>query len=91
LALQDLKNIGDYIAKDNVTAAHNFVGRLKEKCNLLAESPGIGRKRDELFPNVRSVTEGNYVIFYRQSGDAIEVIRVVHGKRDLGKLKFEDK
>lgn len=88
LAREDLQEIGDYIGKDNPVAAVNFVHRIQGRCVSLAENPGIGRKRDEICPNMRSATEGEYVIFYRTLADGIEIIRVIHGKRDLGKVSF---
>lgn len=90
LAREDFQRIGDYIAKDNPIAAFNFVHRLQERCSSLAEHPGTGHKRDELSPNLRSATEGEYVIFYRTLPDAIEIMRVIHGKRDLSKISFSD-
>jgi len=68
LAVQDLQEIGDYIANDNITAAHRFVQRLEQRCRSLAQRPGIGRKRDELTANP---TVGRCVI--AQGGDDIEV------------------
>ncbi len=88
LARQDFQEIGDYIAKDNPIAAYNFVDRLHQRCISLADHPGTGRKRDEIKPNMRSVTEGDYVIFYRALSDGIEILRVIHSKRDLGKISF---
>lgn len=90
LAREDFLNIGDYIAKDNPIAAFDFVHRLQERCISLAVHPGTGRKRGEIEPTMRSATEGEYVIFYRALPDGIEVIRVIHSKRDLGKISFSD-
>lgn len=88
LAREDFQEIGDYISKDNPVAAVNFIRRIEERCVSLAENPGIGRKRDEICANMRSAAEGEYVIFYRAMKDGIEIIRVIHGKRDLGKVNF---
>lgn len=83
-ALLDLEEIHDYIADDNVTAALNFINRLKSRCSELTSFPGIGRKREEIKTGYRSICEGEYVIFYRlKIADEIEIVRVVHGKRDL--------
>ncbi len=90
LARADFLDIGDYIAKDNPIAAFDFVSRLQERCILLADHPGTGRKRGEIAPTIRSATEGEYVIFYRELTDGIEVMRVIHSKRDLGKTSFSD-
>jgi toxin ParE1/3/4 len=90
LARQDFQDIGDYIAKDNLRAALSFVQRLEGRCLSLSQNPRIGRKRDEVRPNLRSATEGDYLIFYRPLADGIEVMRVVHGSRDTRKILFSD-
>lgn len=87
LARLDLRGIGFYIAQDNIQNAIAFVDRLEARCAKLSESPGTGRKREELGQNVRSATEGDYVIYYRVLGkSSIEILRIVHGKRDQGKI-----
>lgn len=86
LALRDFQDIHDYIAKDNPDAALEFIERLEKRCKRLCEMPGVGRKRDELRPNTRSATEGDYVLFYRKLNGGIEILRVVHGKRDMSNI-----
>ncbi|MCX7045710.1 MAG: type II toxin-antitoxin system RelE/ParE family toxin [Candidatus Sumerlaeota bacterium] len=82
-AIRDVENIHDYIAADKPQAAIRFIRTLEEKCELLAESPGLGKRRDELARGLRSHAVGNYVIFYRPSKSGIEVIRILHGGRDI--------
>jgi len=43
----------------------------------------MGRTRDELVPGLRSLPFGRYVIFYRALDDGSEIVRVLHGARDL--------
>ena len=50
---------------------------------MIADSPMIGRTREELAPGLRSFPVGNHVIFYRSVKNGIEVIRVLHGARDI--------
>lgn len=45
--------------------------------------PESGRKRPDLAPDLRSLPVGNQVIFYRPIPDGIQVIRVLHGARDI--------
>ncbi|MGF1458720.1 MAG: type II toxin-antitoxin system RelE/ParE family toxin [Leptolyngbyaceae cyanobacterium] len=52
----------------------------------IAQFPQIGRKRDELYPNLRSLPYKQYLVFYRLLDDAIEVFRVVSGYQDLTAL-----
>jgi len=46
----------------------------------------MDRCRDELAPGLRSLPVGNYVVFYRGREGGIEVIRVLHGARDIDAL-----
>ena len=82
----DLNEIFDYIAGDNPRAAADFVSEAKQKCRMLAESPEIGTPRGELARSLRSYPLGSYIIFYRPVEDGIEVVRVLHGARDIPKL-----
>lgn len=63
--------------------ADEFLDRIEEKLQLLARNPGLGRKRDELLPGLQSFPIGNYVVFYREIKDGIDVIRVLRGSRDI--------
>jgi toxin ParE1/3/4 len=85
-ALDDLEEIGDYIAKDNKEAAHSFVSRLRNRCFSLVDNPQIGRNRAQLRPQLRSVTESNYIIFYRCSPGLVEIVRILNGARDIEKI-----
>ena len=79
----DLEAIYDYIATDNAVAAATLVTRLEDLATRLAETPGIGRARTELLPDLRSFPFGNYVLFYRPTEGGIEIVRVLHGARDV--------
>ena len=88
-ARSDLKQIWHYIADDNRQRANVFLCTLDDKMKSLAQSPFVGRKRDELMPNLRSFPVGHYVIFYLPNRDGIEVVRVLHGARDIDTLFSE--
>jgi toxin ParE1/3/4 len=60
------------------------------KLRLLAEQPNIGRVRDELAKDMRSFPLGRYVIFYVVLPNGIEVVRVLHGARDLAVIFQSD-
>lgn len=82
----DLNEIWDYIAADNVPAADRLAGKFDDAFALLADHPRIGRIRDEIGPEIRSFAVGNYVILYRAITDGVDIVRVVHGARDFGRL-----
>ncbi|MBI4124955.1 MAG: type II toxin-antitoxin system RelE/ParE family toxin [Deltaproteobacteria bacterium] len=82
-AIRDLTEIYDFIAEDNTMAASRQLDAFEEKCQLLADSPGIGRKREDLANDLRSFPIGSYIIFYRLQNTHIQIIRILHAARDI--------
>ncbi len=87
-AAQDLEKIYEYIAEDNIAAAVKHRQRLENRWFVLLDQPRMGTKRDEIEPDLRSVTEGSYVIFYRILPDGIEIARVLHTSQDMNQAFF---
>lgn len=83
---KDLEEIYTYIADDSLAAADRVMSRLQKHWKLLAENPGIGRKRDNLESGLRSAPEGNYIIFYRAIDSGIELVRILHSSRDFEQI-----
>lgn len=74
-----------FIASDRPGASLNWVIALEERCQKLADNPRWGRKRNDLRPNLRSLPFGRYTLFYRETADGVEILRVLHSARDLEK------
>ena len=85
-ARRDLQEILEYIARDKPGAALRHVERMEEACWWLARNPLVGTARDDLLPLLRCYSVGNYVIFYRPTDKGVDVVRVVHGARDVDRL-----
>ena len=85
LAQSDLRDIRAYIAADNPGMAAQYLNILKEKCQQLANASGLGVKREE-YCGLHKFPVGDYLIFYRPTAEGIDVIRVLHGARDIGRL-----
>ncbi len=79
----DLMEIWVYLAERSIENANSMIQAIGRKCQDCAEMPGIGRRRDDLAPGLRTSAEGSYIICYRVIDDGIEVVRVLHGSRDL--------
>ena len=79
----DILEIWGYIADDSVRAADRWVDELNEKFALWATQPRMGTARDELMVGLRSLSFGRYVVFFESMSYGIDVIRVLHGSRDL--------
>ena len=82
-ASEDLLEIWSYIADDSEANADGFIDKIYETMELLARQPGLGHHRDELAPGIQSFPLGRYIIFYRVVNGAIEIVRVLHGARDI--------
>jgi toxin ParE1/3/4 len=64
--------------------ALRVVHRLRDKCEHLARLPGtLGTARPDLQHGLRSTPCGGYVIFYRYVGDELEILVILHSKRDV--------
>jgi toxin ParE1/3/4 len=90
LAADDILEIWDYIADDSLDAADRWIDRLDVQFQLLATQPLMGRARPELEQALRSFPFGRYGIFYAPLADGIDVVRVLHGARDIDAL-FDDR
>jgi toxin ParE1/3/4 len=82
-ARTDLDEILAYISRDNPVAAGNFLAKIKGKFALLADKPAIGVTRGDLQAGLLGLPIGNYLIFYRRLSGSIEIVRVLHGARDI--------
>ena len=85
-AQQDLEHIFFYIADDNITNAKNFILELEEKIYSLDTMP----ERFALIPeniffgtNYRQIPHKNYRVIFKISGNAVYILRVVHGAKLL--------
>lgn len=84
-AIDDLGDIGDYIAENSEKYAKLTVQKIYERTEIVKSFPQAGRivpeKNEE---NVRELIEGNYRIIYEIiSENLIDVLTVYHSARDL--------
>jgi toxin ParE1/3/4 len=80
-ALSDLEAIGDYIARDNPSAAAKTVTHIFTQVDRLATHPHLGRAGR--VPETRELIVGGtpFVVPYRVRGDTVEVLAVLHAAR----------
>ncbi len=85
-AVQDLNEIGDYIARNNPDAASKLFDAIRQKCVVVAGFPKMGKSYALLSPGLRGFIIDDYIIFYYPRADGIDIARVVSGSRDLESL-----
>jgi len=81
-----LKDIHDYIAEDNPSAAAGVVQGIYEKAQTLRQFPDIGYVyRIEREGEIRILLYGHYRIAYlrRKEKNIIDVLGVFHGALDI--------
>lgn len=87
-AEEELREIWRYIAADSLDAADKVLLRIGEKFDVLQDFPNIGTLRDDIRPGFRMLVEGYYLLLYDYDvgNDAVEVISVIDGRRDLSDM-----
>jgi len=88
-ALRDIDDAVDhYLLEAGVETATRFIGAIEKAFELIAREPGIGSPRyaHELqIPDLRSwgLSAFPYVVLYIVGNGAADVLRVLHGARDI--------
>ncbi len=83
-ALDDLAEIGDFVASDNPDAAARLVDRLLRRVELLARFPRAGRVVHEFEDGaIREVIDPPYRIVYRVRARSVRILTVFEGHRTL--------
>jgi toxin ParE1/3/4 len=83
-AARDVDDIWDYYAAEaSEETADRVVDLIAEAGDGVAAKPARGRSRDTLARGLRSVRSPPYLIFYRVTGTRVEIVRVLHERRDL--------
>jgi toxin ParE1/3/4 len=90
-AQRDFRSILLYTLQQWGSAQRDAYGaELGRAFESLTHSPQIGRARDEVSPGLRSFQVRQHVIYYRFTGGALKVIRILHERMDarryLGQL-----
>ena len=85
----DIDACFSWIAKDNPVAALRVLDAIELTCDVLSRMPGIGSPRYAEIPLVCGIRMlaikdfEKYLLFYLESEDCVDVIRVLHGARDI--------
>ena len=87
-AVEDLRELHAYIARDSEVYARGFVERILAAVEKLSEHSKVGRVVPEANDeNVRELLFQHYRLIYRIEKECIEMLSVIHGARDLSSLE----
>lgn len=78
--------------RESPLAAERFLTSIQKASGQICKSPSIGSPRFCIHPKLTGLRSWvvqdfpSIRIYYLLSGDAIRIIRVLHGKRDVGRV-----
>lgn len=86
-AKEDLRDIRNYIAADSAAAARRVLANFTSAFESLARMPRQGHRRTDLTDKpVLFWPVGSYLIVYNAASQPIQIVRVLHGARDVPNL-----
>ena len=92
-ARDDLLDIYVMIGREQPAAAERYLDRIETKAERLISHPRLGVRRPDIRPSARMLVEAPYLVLYETRPDtddgpveAVEIVRVVDGRRDLKSL-----
>lgn len=93
-AAADLRNIIRHTRHTRQTwslkQARHYRQELELSLKRLAELPGMGRKREEIAPGVRSFRVAEHIACFTSRKGGITILRLLHPSMDVD-LAFEEK
>ena len=83
-AKRDLADVWRYYARvASIEVADKILREIDEAARRLSDDALRWRARDELMPGLRSALVPPYIIFYRIQNGTVEIVRVLHGRRNF--------
>lgn len=90
-AWSDMLAIGQSIAAHSRSRADIFLSQLYDRCQELGHMPfAFAALHRHKSSGIRRRVHGNYLIFYRVTEEAVEILHVLHGAMDYDQVLFPD-
>ena len=80
-AIDDVREAGEYIARDNPAAASCMASRVVEAVEFLSSQPNIGRPGRVVNTRELVVTGTPFLVIYRAHLGNLQVLRILHHAR----------
>jgi len=84
-AALDLAEIWNYLRENaSLAIADRVETTILDRVVLLARTPSIGHRRTDLTEeNVRFFPVYSYLIVYRDNSNPLQIVTIIHGRRDV--------
>ena len=95
-ARRDLVDTAAYLGQRNPDAALRFLAAVEQTLAAVTDAPAMGAKRsygDSRLAGLRMLRVrgfGKHLLFYRETPEGIELVRVLHAARDIGAALGEE-
>lgn len=81
-AERDMRDIWFYTAEHwGIDQAKRYTNEIMDVCHALASGLKQGRPVDAC-PGYLKYLSGSHVVYFRDSGNSLEIVRVLHGRMD---------
>ena len=88
-AREDLLDIWLFVAaRNSETVADRVYDGIEQTCQLLREHPQIGRARQEIHGDARSLVIDRWLALYRVTENGAQIVRIIDGARDLAAIEW---
>lgn len=94
--IKDLIELATYLSEDNLDVSERFLFAAEKTFQKLSQFPQRGKLSNLTHPQLRDVRqqaiEGfrKHIIFYRLTDSEVEIVRVIHGTRDIEAILKQD-
>lgn len=86
IAEEDIHSIIEYLAAENLSAAHTVTDHIEKQLQSLQRHPFLGKVPSDVKlarMSYRVLVVGDYLGFYKVRGKTVLVYRIIHGARDI--------
>ncbi|KZL50669.1 type II toxin-antitoxin system RelE/ParE family toxin [Nodularia spumigena CS-591/12] len=94
--IRDLIDLATYIAEDSLDVSDRFLIAAEATFKQLSKTPAMGKHCQFSHPNLADIRQQSikgfrkYLIFYRLTESEVDILRVIHGARDIEGILDED-
>jgi toxin ParE1/3/4 len=82
-AQEDLNEIWDYtVERWGLNQAETYTRQLGRDIAAVADRPSLGKECDRVRSGYRMYPSGSHVLFYRQTPDLVDIVRILHERMD---------
>jgi addiction module RelE/StbE family toxin len=86
-ARADLLDIIDHIADDNPDAAQSLMDEIEAKVSKLPDHPKLYKPSVRVKGLRELVVTSNYIVLYRDGPHFVEIVNIIHARRQWPPLK----